>query len=240
MASEQYEIAPLRRSVEYVDGFGTSASADVQNGSFRIRSCRRGGLAAIKVDKGAELTTVSTLPDDALQFLLPSRYCPSDEARRPAKESCKAKPGYDQVEAIRAHIHDNVEYKYAAERCVDRALRRWNEGGSLPRLLARGRGPVPRAVDSGPSWWATSTARSDGHHAWFEAFVGGRWYTSTQPKPAPRGRIAGAYAVMQPTLLSSQSTARPSEEDNVGERGLEEASSVIEGLIDRRFTMRYA
>jgi hypothetical protein len=42
---------------------------------------------AIAIDKEVEPTPVGLLPDDVMQFLLPSRYCPSDRMEGRRRES---------------------------------------------------------------------------------------------------------------------------------------------------------
>ena len=59
----------------------------------------------IDVDVTAPRVPIDEVPDGALQFLLPSRYCPSDLVFTNAVEiTAGALPGYPQVEAIRAWI----------------------------------------------------------------------------------------------------------------------------------------
>ncbi len=53
------------------------------------------------------------LSESVLQFLLPSRYCQSDQLGDLANEIvANTTPGYDQVEAIRTWIQTNIEYRY--------------------------------------------------------------------------------------------------------------------------------
>src|SRR6185436_9462014 len=69
----------------------------------------------LAVNPAASFTLVQDLPDSALQYLLPSRYCPSDKLESRAREiAAGASPGYGQVESIRAWIRECIEYRYGS------------------------------------------------------------------------------------------------------------------------------
>ena len=113
--SERYELEPFVKVVEYVDTFGNLCQRlTAPAGNFRILTEVVIEVNdTITVAHGTAPTACEFLPDYALQFLLPSRYCPSDTMEDLAKEVTHAKvPGYDQAEAIRAWIQENIEYRY--------------------------------------------------------------------------------------------------------------------------------
>ncbi|HET6338355.1 MAG TPA: transglutaminase family protein [Polyangiales bacterium] len=199
VVSEAYEIEPFVPVVEYVDGYGNLCQRlTAPKGSFRIRVEATIETAdTIAVERGAPFTSISELPDDVLQFLLPSRYCPSDKTEDAAREfASSAKPGYDQAEAIRKHIHERFEYKYGVSSASSDALdtlkvkkgvcRDFSHVGiSLCRSLR-----IPARMVVGYLYKLDPMDL----HAWFEAFVGGRWYTFDATQPEPRGgRVAVAY-----------------------------------------------
>ena len=67
----------------------------------------------IDVDTTAPRVPIDEVPDWALQFLLPSRYCQSDLVFTNAVEiTGDALPGYPQVEAIRSWIAREIRYEY--------------------------------------------------------------------------------------------------------------------------------
>src|SRR4051812_26197757 len=108
--SERYELDPFVRAVEYVDGFGNLCQRlTAPAGKFRIMTEVLIEVTdVIAVGYGAPATPAEALPDYALQFLLPSRYCPSDMMEKQAKEITHGKSEcYDQVESIRAWIHEH-------------------------------------------------------------------------------------------------------------------------------------
>jgi transglutaminase-like putative cysteine protease len=199
VANESYEIEPFVPVTEYVDGFGNLCQRLVARADpFRIKVCAVVEVPdAIDVSPGAPFTPIEQLPDDVLQFLLPSRYCPSDKMGDTAQTVTRDRPpGYDQVEAIRAWIHHEFEYRYgvsdgstgALETLRDRAgvCRDFSHVGiSLCRAQL-----IPARMVVG---YLHGLDPMD-MHAWFEAFVGGRWYTFDATQDAPRGgRIAVAY-----------------------------------------------
>jgi transglutaminase-like putative cysteine protease len=199
VASETYHLEPFTPVVEYTDTFGNLCQRLVApKGKFQLRV----DVEVVTPDNittapGAAPTLVQDLPIEVLQFLLQSRYCPSDELEDAAREAAgNARPGYDQAEAIRAHIHKNFEYKYgvstgsttAKDTLRDKAgvCRDFSHVGiSFCRALM-----IPARMVVG---WLYELDPMD-MHAWFEAFVGGRWYTFDATQQHPRGgRIAVAY-----------------------------------------------
>ena len=158
--------------------------------------CRR-GCKDIAVKSGAPQTSVPDLPDYALQFLLPSRYCPSDTLESLAKEiTGGAVSGYDQVEAIRAWIREHIEYRYGVSNGSTTAADTLRDKAGVCRDFAHIGSSLCRALQIPARMVVGYLYRLDPMdlHAWFEAYVGGRWYTFDATQATPRGgRIAIAY-----------------------------------------------
>ena len=115
LASEAYQFDPPVRPTEDVDVYGNLCQRFViQPGPIRIRwSAIVDTDDHIAVVQSAIVTPIGELPGDVLQFLLPSRYCPSDKMLDKAQQiTVGYEPGYAQVEAIRAWIHQHIAYKY--------------------------------------------------------------------------------------------------------------------------------
>jgi transglutaminase-like putative cysteine protease len=197
--SERYELAPFVKAIEYVDSFGNLCQRlTAPAGKFRILTEVMIEVNdSITVGHGTSPTPWPELPDSALQFLLPSRYCPSDTMEKLAKDiTAGESPGYDQAEAIRAWIRRNIEYRYgvsngstsATETLRDRAgvCRDFSHiGMSLCRALR-----IPSRMAVGYLYQLDPMDL----HAWFEAFVDGRWYTFDATQKEPKGgRITIAY-----------------------------------------------
>ena len=196
---EAYDLAPTVPVLEYVDGYGNLCQRLlVPAGEFVVSATARVETAAeIDVAPGAPFTPPSELPVDVLQYLLPSRYCQSDLLADLGREvTGDAAPGYDQVEAIRAWIHQNIEYRYGASDPTTSARETAEQrcgvcrdfthlGMALCRSLT-----IPARMVVG----YLHELKPMDLHAWFEAFVGGRWYTFDATQNEPRGgRIVIAY-----------------------------------------------
>ena len=197
--SERYDFDPFVRAVEYVDGFGNLCQRlTAPAGKFTLRT--ESVLETeeeIAVEPGAPPTPAEALPETALQFLLPSRYCPSDTLEQQAKAIVSGRaPGYDQVDAIRSWIRDNITYKYGVSTGSTTAVDTIRDGAGVCRDFSHIGLSFCRALRIPARMVVGYLYRLDPMdlHAWFEAFVGGRWYTFDATQSGPRGgRIVIAY-----------------------------------------------
>jgi transglutaminase-like putative cysteine protease len=196
---EEYTLSPEVYGVEYTDVYGNLCQRLVApEGEFRVHT--RAVVEAsdtIDVEPDAPFTLVEYLPDSVFQFLLPSRYCQSDMLEELAESiTAQAQPGYGQVEAIRAWIHNQIEYRYGTSNvstsAVDTARERVGVCRDFTHLgitLCRSLN-IPARMVVGYLYQLEPMDQ----HAWFEAFVGGRWYAFDATQNTPRGgRIAIAY-----------------------------------------------
>jgi len=196
---ERYEFEPFVEATEYVDCFGNLCQRLVAPaGDLRLRTaCTVEVAAEIATKPRAPLTNIHDLPEYALQFLLPSRYCPSDMLESVAQEvTAKAAPGYDQAEAIRAWIREHIEYKYGVSNGSTTAADTLRDKAGVCRDFSHVGMSLCRAMRIPARMVVGYLHRLDPMdlHAWFEAFVDGRWYTFDATQAEPRGgRIAIAY-----------------------------------------------
>jgi transglutaminase-like putative cysteine protease len=199
VSSESYLLEPRVPVVEYVDGFGNLCQRLVApEGKFHMRVTANVDTPDdIAIAPGAAATAVEQLPDCALQYLLPSRYCPSDLMEEDAKRIAgKSRPGYDQVETIRAWIHENVEYRYGASTASTNAQETLRDRAGVCRDFSHLGMTLSRALRIPARMVVGYLYQLDpmDMHAWFEAFVDGRWYTFDATQTKPRGgRITVAY-----------------------------------------------
>jgi len=199
MVSEVYEMRPWVPTTEYVDPYGNLCQRfTVAAGEMRIEvSTVMETEEHIAVAPEAGITPIAQLPSDVLVFLLQSRYCPSDKMEDRARDiTLGAGPGYSQVEAIRAWIHQNVEYKYAVSDGSTDALDTLEAGSGVCRDFAHIGVSLCRALRIPARMVVGYLYQLDPMdlHAWFEAYVGGRWYTFDATQAQPRGgRIVVAY-----------------------------------------------
>jgi transglutaminase-like putative cysteine protease len=199
VVSESYELEPFVPVLEYTDPYGNLCQRlTTPTGSFKIGVTAQVETADhITVAPGAPLTPLTAVPVDALQYLLPSRYCPSDKLQDKAREVVgSARPGYDQVEAIRHFIHTQIKYKYGVSNSSTDALETLQAGAGVCRDYSHIGISLCRALLIPARMVVGFLYRLDpmDMHAWFEAFIDGRWYTFDATQPEPRGgRIAVAY-----------------------------------------------
>jgi transglutaminase-like putative cysteine protease len=199
VAQELYALTPVVPVVEYVDGYGNLCQRVVAPaGAFKIHTTVSVDVAeTIDVNPGAPFTPIQELPDSALQFLLPSRYCQSDTLGDLAHEIVSgAAPGYDQVEAIRRWIHTNIEYRYGASDASTSARETVEQKSGVCRDFAHLGMALCRSLSIPARMVVGYLYQLDpmDQHAWFEAYVGQRWYAFDATQEQPRGgRITLAY-----------------------------------------------
>jgi transglutaminase-like putative cysteine protease len=199
VARESYILKPSVQVLEYTDSFGNLSQRLVAPpGEFSISSsCKVQTADTIDVGFGAPLVEVQYLPDAVLTYLLPTRYCESDKFVDMAHSIVgNVAPGYDQVAAIVAWIRDNIQFNpnsiHFQMSAVEVNFQRegvcrelTHLGIALCRALC-----IPARMVVGYLY----ELKPMDLHAWFEAYVGGRWYTfdATQAE-AKGGRVAVAY-----------------------------------------------
>jgi transglutaminase-like putative cysteine protease len=205
VVSESYELDPFTPVTEYVDSFGNLCQRLVApKGAFRLRVDVEVETAdQIRVAPMAPYTPIGELPSDALQFLLQSRYCPSDRMEEQAQQIAgHVTPGYAQVEAIRRFIHERLEYKYGVSTGSTDALQTLSDGAGVCRDFSHVGIALCRALKIPARMvvgWLHELDPMD-MHAWFEAFVGGRWYTLTPPKQSRAEGASRSRTVVTPPM----------------------------------------
>lgn len=196
---EEYLLEPNLPILEYLDSYGNLCQRlVVPSGLFRVHTTACVETAdAIDVDTGAPYVLVQDLPESVLQFLLPSRYCQSDQLGELASQIVATlAPGYDQVEAIRCWIHATVEYRYGTSTASTSALDTVTQKVGVCRDFAHLGIALCRSLNIPARMVVGYLYKLDPMdlHAWFEAFTANRWYTFDATQASPRGnRIAIAY-----------------------------------------------
>jgi transglutaminase-like putative cysteine protease len=199
--ASELRIEPLADIREYQDSFGNLCQRVVlAPGASEITgTCTVDAPDHIDVGTHADFTLVQDLPDDVLQYLLQSRYCQSDMPevlQLASKIVRKAQPGYDQVEAIRAWIRKHLKYKYGVSNANTSALETAKKRAGVCRDFSHLGIALCRALRIPARMVVGYLHELDPMdlHAWFEAYVGGRWYTFDATQPEPRGnRVVLAY-----------------------------------------------
>jgi transglutaminase-like putative cysteine protease len=150
----------------------------------------------------AQETPVAQLPDEAVSFLLGSRYCETDELAQLAWSLFGQTPrGYARVQAIVDHVHNHLTFGYPFARATRTAFDAYQERVGVCRDFAHLAVAFCRCMNI-PARYCTGylgdiavppvDAPMD-FSAWFEAYLGGRWYTFDARHNQPRvGRIVMA------------------------------------------------
>ena len=197
--SQRYDLQPWVPVNEFVDGYGNLCQRlVVPRGPIRLRVEVVAEVEDhVAVDHHAPRAPITELPADVLHYLLQSRYCPSDMMLGQALEVAgQAAPGYAQADAIRAWIRNNLAYRYGVSTSSTDALDTLAHGAGVCRDFAHVGIALCRSLQI-PARMVVGYLHGlepMDLHAWFEAFLGGRWYTFDATQDAPRGgRIVLAY-----------------------------------------------
>jgi len=197
--TENLIIEPFAPIQEFADSFGNLCQRVVLvNGSSLISYTATVETSDVMdVAPGAPFTLVQDLPHEAIQFLLPSRYCQSDMFLELATQIIQGTaPGYDQAEAIRSWIHSNLKYQYGVSNASTSALDTERVRAGVCRDFSHLGIALSRALRIPARMVFGYLYQLDpmDFHAWYEVFVGGRWYTMDATQDGPRGnRVVVAY-----------------------------------------------
>jgi transglutaminase-like putative cysteine protease len=162
---------------------------------------------ALNVDSGlsdpveptAREHEIAELPHDALVFLLGSRYCETDRLMDAAWSRFGATPrGWPRVQAICDFVHSHVSFGYQHARATRTAADVVVERRGVCRDFAHLAIALCRCVNI-PARYCTGYLGDIGvvpepepmdFSAWFEVYLGGRWYAFDARHNVPRiGRI---------------------------------------------------
>ncbi|ULQ46348.1 transglutaminase family protein [Flagellatimonas centrodinii] len=182
IAREEYKIEPQVPVFEFTDGYGNLCQRLVAPpGDFSVKTVAE-VVTADHVDRapGAPFVEVQWLPDGVLGYLLPSRYCESDHFNEMASTITAGQVlGYNQVAAIEAWLRQTYQYvpgstgeTLSAIEVNARTVGICRDFAHLGIALCRALSIPARMVVG----YLHGLQPMD-LHAWFEAYVGGRWYT---------------------------------------------------------------
>jgi transglutaminase-like putative cysteine protease len=187
------------------------ASLDVF-GNLRTRTVAPAGILRLSSDflihdsgqpdavaPWAEEVPVARLPDEAVSFLLGSRYCETDRLSALAWSLFGNAPhGFQRVQAIVDYVHRRLTFGYQFARSTRTAWEAHEERVGVCRDFAHLSIAFCRCMNI-PARYATGYLGDIGvppvpapmdFSAWFEAYVGDRWYTFDARHKVPRiGRI---------------------------------------------------
>ncbi len=201
IVSDQYLIDPVVPVTEFADSYGNLCQRlVVPAGPFTVKTTTQAETTDdIDVATGAPYTPIQDLPTEVLAFLLASRYCPSDQpdiAKQATTIVNGLLPGYNQAEAIRKWIHEHITYQYGTSNAQTSALETLSNRIGVCRDFTHLGIALCRSLNIPARMVVGYLHELDPMdlHAWFEAFVNGRWYTFDATQAVPKGnRISVAY-----------------------------------------------
>jgi transglutaminase-like putative cysteine protease len=194
--------SPAVPIVSYRDLFGNWCSRIVAPAG-RMRLFADGlvndtGLPDVVVPSASQ-HAVEDLPADTLGYLLGSRYCETDRLSDVAWSLFeKTPPGWERVQAICDFVHNHITFGYEHARATKTAWEAYEEGKGVCRDYAHLAIAFCRSMNV-PARYCTGYLGDIGipppygpmdFAAWFEAYLGGRWYTFDARNNEPRiGRV---------------------------------------------------
>jgi transglutaminase-like putative cysteine protease len=199
VSRETYLLEPFVPATEFTDSHGNLCQRLVTPvGAFSVRTEAWVETSdEIFVEPGAPFTPVEFIPDWILEYILPSRYCQSDQLYDLANQiGADCALGYDRVEAIRDWIHHQIEYKYGTSDASTSAADIAQQRVGVCRDFAHLGIALCRALNIPARMVVGYLDRLEPMdlHAWFEAYLNQRWYTFDPTQSQPRGnRVAIAY-----------------------------------------------
>lgn len=182
ITQEEYRLSPRVSMFEFTDTYGNLCQRVVApTGRFSVSTAAEVDTPEILEDApGAPFIEVQNLPDAVLGYLLPSRYCESDRFGQMAYEIAEGQLlGYDQVAAIESWLRSSIRYEPGTSNfpisAVEVNLKQYGVCRDLSHLgiaLCRAL-TIPARMVVGYRYGLEPMDL----HAWFEAYVGGHWYT---------------------------------------------------------------
>lgn len=195
---DELKISPGASRDEYLDTFGNRCTRILaQQGPLRLQNNTliRDSGEPDPVERNARQIPIERLPTETLQFLLASRYCEVDRLSDLAWQLFgNTEPGWATVQAICDWVHRNVTFGYQFARptktAVDVSVERQGVCRDFQHLAIT----LCRAMHI-PARYATGYLGDIGvpaspspmdFSAWFEAFLGGRWWSFDARHNQPR------------------------------------------------------
>lgn len=188
-------------SREYADVFGNRCTRFTAPAGLLKLS----GEAVVEVPEGkdeiaayAQQAPVEQLPDDVLQYLLPSRYCEVDRFVPIAQDLFGwMMPGWTRAVAIRDWVHEKVRFDYKQARPTKTAIDVFTERVGVCRdyqhlavTMSRCQNIPARYVTGYLGDIRNPYSGPGDFSAWYQVWLDGRWWTMDARHNDPRyGRV---------------------------------------------------
>ena len=189
---ENVQVSGGLTAEEYIDSFGNHCGRiNVPAGMGTVRISNDavirdpGGLDEVNIE--ARQHDPTELPFSTLQFLLPSRYCEVDSELLSFawNQFGNTPPGWQRVQSIVAFVHEHLRFDYKTARPTRTALDGYRERQGVCRDFTHLAITLCRCMNI-PARYTTGYLGDIGvaavpgpmdFSAWFEVFLGDRWYT---------------------------------------------------------------
>ena len=202
LSEHRIRFTPGVRARDYLDAFGNICTRLVAPSGIlgvhnRFIIADSGKLDDVAPE--AEQLEIDQLPDEALVYLLGSRYCDTEKLGDLAWAQFGGfQGGWQRVQAICDYVHDRLEFGYHHARGDRTAAEGHEERIGVCRDFAHLAVTLCRCMNI-PARYCTGYLGDIGvprdpapmdFSAWFEVFLGERWYTFDARHNHPRiGRI---------------------------------------------------
>jgi transglutaminase-like putative cysteine protease len=202
MVSERWTSTPLVPSRAYVDDYGNLCDRLVLPAG--ATTITYSALVDVPdrpddVDKEANQVPVEVLPEDALVYLLASRFVLSDLLLDRAWELFgHARPGWERVQAVCDWTHQNLRYQIGSSTPLTTSSDVLDQGMGVCRDFTQVGMAFCRALNV-PARYVSGYIPDIGVDppdlpmdfcSWFEAYLDGRWWTFDPRNNVPRvGRV---------------------------------------------------
>jgi transglutaminase-like putative cysteine protease len=204
IAAENFRIEPELAVEDYLDAFGNRCGrVNAPAGIIRFLS------HAVVRDSGqpdayapeAEEDGMAEIPTDTLSFILPSRYCEVDSGLLDFawKRFATITPGRARVQAICDFVHSHLRFDYQMARSNRTAVDAFKERVGVCRDFTHLAITLCRCLNI-PARYVTGYLGDIGvpplpdpmdFSAWFEVYLGGRWYSFDARHNQPHALFAG-------------------------------------------------
>jgi len=186
---DHMQTMPAVPTAAYRDGFGNWCTRLVApQGNFQVKGeglVRDTGELDPLVPAAAQ-HMVQHLPEETLVFLLGSRYCETDKLSEVAWKLFSTAPfGWGRVQAICDFVHQHIQFGYEFASPTKTAWEVFNDRKGVCRDFAHLAIAFCRCMNI-PARYCTGYLGDIGRPkdpspmdfaGWFEAFIGGAWYT---------------------------------------------------------------
>ena len=197
IVGEKLETTPAAQFHEYTDLYGNLCRRWMMppgDSTLRYDAVVELSAAQDPADPSAPELQPVDLPDEVLGYTLPSRYCLSDVLMGDAwRLFGSVEPGWGRVQAICDWVHENIRFDHGGSNPLTTAVDTYNNRVGVCRDFAHLSVTFCRALNI-PARYAFGYLPDIGIEthdvmdfaAWFEVYLGDRWWTFDARNNEPR------------------------------------------------------